>query len=117
MVDVGSELGGSTPQGVILFGPFRLLASERLLEKDGIPVHLGSRALDILIALVECAPEVVSKAVLFERVWPGAFIEESTLRFHLWTLRKMLSAGWFGRKAGIRFYDYSGETPQQNTAL
>jgi 3-hydroxybutyryl-CoA dehydrogenase len=33
------------------------------------------------------------------------------------TLRKMLSAGWFGKKAGKGFYDYSGETPQMNTAL
>jgi 3-hydroxybutyryl-CoA dehydrogenase len=33
------------------------------------------------------------------------------------TLRKMLSAGWFGKKAGKGFYDYSGETPQMNSAL
>jgi 3-hydroxybutyryl-CoA dehydrogenase len=33
------------------------------------------------------------------------------------TLRKMLSAGWFGRKSGIGFYDYSGEAPQENLAL
>jgi 3-hydroxybutyryl-CoA dehydrogenase len=33
------------------------------------------------------------------------------------TLRKMLSAGWFGRKSGIGFYDYSGESPQANLAL
>jgi DNA-binding response OmpR family regulator len=44
----------SLRQGVA-FGPFRLFVGERLLEKGGIPVALGSRALDILILLVERA--------------------------------------------------------------
>jgi len=33
------------------------------------------------------------------------------------TLRKMLSAGWFGRKSGIGFYDYSAEVPAENPAV
>jgi 3-hydroxybutyryl-CoA dehydrogenase len=33
------------------------------------------------------------------------------------TLRKMLSAGWFGQKSGIGFYDYSGEAPVENAGL
>jgi 3-hydroxybutyryl-CoA dehydrogenase len=32
-------------------------------------------------------------------------------------LRKMLSAGWLGRKSGTGFYDYSGQEPAQNPGL
>jgi DNA-binding response OmpR family regulator len=37
----------------VSFGPFRLSAAERLLKRNGVPLQLGSRALDILVVLVD----------------------------------------------------------------
>ncbi|WP_439398016.1 ATP-binding protein [Bradyrhizobium sp. PMVTL-01] len=74
----------------IFFGPFRLFAKSRLLEKDGAPLHLGGRALDILIFLAERAGEVVDKRELIKRVWSDVNVDEGSLRFHITTLRKAL---------------------------
>src|SRR5260370_30818198 len=66
----------------ICFGPFRLSITERVLEKDGVPVRLSSRAFDILIALVERPAEVVSKKELFARVWPDLLVDEGNLTYY-----------------------------------
>jgi DNA-binding winged helix-turn-helix (wHTH) protein len=84
---------------IFSFGPFRLVATERLLEKDGVPLNLGSRALDLLIALVERATEVVSKRELMARAWPNLVVDEGSLRFHIASLRKVLGDG----QSGVRY--------------
>jgi predicted ATPase/DNA-binding winged helix-turn-helix (wHTH) protein len=75
------------------FGPFRLHATERRLEKNRAPLKIGSRALDILIMLLEHAPEVVSKRDLMQRVWGQLVVDEVSLRFHVAALRKRLGEG------------------------
>ncbi len=62
--------------GIASFGPFRLNAAERLLERNNAPVVIGSRSLDILMALVERAGEVLSRRELIARVWPDLVVEE-----------------------------------------
>jgi FixJ family two-component response regulator/DNA-binding winged helix-turn-helix (wHTH) protein len=94
IMDAQSKGPGS--QDVICFGPFRLFATERVLEKCGDPVQLGSRALDILIALVERPAEVVSKKELIAKVWPDLVVDEGSLRFHISALRKALGEGRSG---------------------
>ena len=46
-----------------------------------IPVPIGSRAFEVMEVLVRSAGEFVTKDNLMDRVWPGAIIEENTLRF------------------------------------
>src|SRR6516165_597553 len=82
----------------ISFGPFRLVPSRQLLLEDGKPVRLGSRALDILIALTERPSEVVSKEELIARVWPDTFVEEGNLRVHIAALRRALGDGRAGKR-------------------
>src|SRR6267154_6283655 len=96
---VDTRFKGRISQDVLCFGPFRLSTTERVLEKEGDPVRLGSRALDILIALVERPAEVVSKKELIAKVWPDLVVDEGSLRFHILALRKALGQG----RSGIRY--------------
>ena len=75
------------------FGPFRLFPRERRLMKDDTPVHMGGRAMDILIVLAERPGEVISKRELVDRVWAGINVDEGSLRFHVSLLRKTLGEG------------------------
>ncbi|WP_394846711.1 winged helix-turn-helix domain-containing protein [Pendulispora brunnea] len=83
---------------VLAFGPFRLSRRERLLTRDGVPVDIGGRALDLLTALVEQRGRVVSKRELLERVWPDVVVEDGSLRFHMAALRKVLGDGEDGAR-------------------
>lgn len=76
-------------QGVQL-GPFTLYPEQHQLHRSGQPVRIGSRALSLLIALVEKRGELVSKEALIARVWPETFVEEANLRVHIAALRKVL---------------------------
>jgi len=76
---------------VLSWGPFRLYPRERLLEKNGMSVKVGSRALDILIALTSNPGEVLSNSQLIEKVWSNSSVGELNLRVHMVALRKALA--------------------------
>ena len=82
----------------ISFGPYRLLAAQRLLLEGDQPVRLGSRAFDILEALVERAGEVVGKEQLIARAWPKTYVEEANLKIQVSALRRALGDGQDGNR-------------------
>lgn len=82
----------------IKFGDFYLLPSKRLLMEGQAPVPIGSRALDLLIALVERAGALVSKEELMRSVWPETHVVESNLSVHIAALRRILRDGEEGRR-------------------
>jgi predicted ATPase len=56
-------------------------------------LKIGSRALDILITLLEHAPETVSKRDLTQRAWGKLVVDEGSLRVHVAALRRQLGNG------------------------
>jgi len=82
----------------VSFGPFRLVAKERLLMRGTEPVALCGRALDLLIVLAAHPNQIISKKDLLATVWPDVVVEEGSLRVHIAALRKALGDGQEGAR-------------------
>jgi predicted ATPase/DNA-binding winged helix-turn-helix (wHTH) protein len=83
---------------VIAFGPFRLVPAELRLMDGDTPIHVGSRALGILIELAEHAGQLVSRDELIARVWPDTTVDAGSVRVHVSALRRALGDGQAGRR-------------------
>src|SRR5262249_21510020 len=68
------------------------LVQRRVFNGSG-PVNLNWRTFEALRLLIDAGGEVVHKEVLFERLWPGVTVEESSLTKCIGQLRKALSNG------------------------
>jgi DNA-binding winged helix-turn-helix (wHTH) protein len=77
---------------VLEFSRFRVLLRQRQLLADGIPVELGTRAFDLLLALLEADGSLLTKEELLSRVWPGIVVSEENLKVQVSALRKALGA-------------------------
>ena len=83
----------ATGQQDIALGQFRLDCVRRSLTRNGVPVSVGGRALDVLVALASAAGETVAKDALLDKVWPGLTVEENNLQVQISALRKTLGEG------------------------
>jgi DNA-binding winged helix-turn-helix (wHTH) protein len=75
---------------VFRFGSYELFTARRLLLKGGHIVKVGSRALDLLVALVGSAGRVIAKDELMSAVWSNVVVEDTNLRVHIAALRRVL---------------------------
>ena len=98
------------PAGGYTFGRFVLRRRERLLLAGGEPVELGSRAVEVLLALVEADGALLSKNALLDRVWPGVVVEENNVQVQVSALRRALGPqgrDWIATVPG-RGYRFTG---------
>ena len=76
----------------IRFVDWEIRPIERRLIVKGTPVPIGSRAFDLLMALIARSGEVMSRESLLDDAWPGLVVEENNLSVQITTLRKILGA-------------------------
>jgi DNA-binding winged helix-turn-helix (wHTH) protein len=72
------------------FGRFRVLLRQRQLVTDSGPIELGTRALDLLLVLLEADGSLVTKDELMSRVWPDIIVAEENLKVQISALRRVL---------------------------
>src|SRR5262245_14246623 len=72
------------------FGPFVLHVQRGMLEREGRPVALSNKCLELLKALLRAPGVVVTKADLMQVAWSDAAVEESNLSVQIAALRKQL---------------------------
>src|SRR5437868_4874924 len=88
--DCSGMFGPSASDTTLEFGHFRLLMRRRQLLADGVPVELGTRAIDLLMVLIDADGALVTKDELLALVWPGTFVDVTNLKVQVCELRKAL---------------------------
>jgi TolB-like protein len=73
-----------------LFEDYTLDIDRRELTRATAPISIGPQVFDLLVYLVQHCDRVVSKDNLFEIVWQGRTVSESTLTSHINAARKAI---------------------------
>lgn len=92
------------------FGPYRLRPGMRQLLRDGKVVPLNGKAFDLLILFAGSEGRVLTREVLYERLWGERVVEEANLSQTIYLLRRALDPAGDGRsfietvpRVGYRF--------------
>ena len=72
------------------FGPYRLEPEQFRLERDGRPIPLRPRVMDLLLEFVMNSRQMLTKEHLLSKVWQDAAVEENNLTVSVTELRRMI---------------------------
>jgi DNA-binding winged helix-turn-helix (wHTH) protein/tetratricopeptide (TPR) repeat protein len=97
------------------FNEFRLDLSQKNLRKNGEIVAIQPKVFDLLKVFVERNNELISQSELINEVWGDTFVEETSLRLCIHTLRKIFDGKYIETvpKRGYRFNAEIKETSSQ----
>jgi len=84
------EWSSSTEGRIYCFGECRFIPDRQLLLYRDVPIRVGSRALDLLYALVRRPGDLVRKDELIRFAWPNTFVHEANLKVNIAALRRAL---------------------------
>src|SRR5438045_5107077 len=80
------------------FANFRIDVAKHRLLKDGEPLPVTPKAVEILLLLAQNSGRVVEKDELMSAIWPDTVVEESNLTQTVYVLRKVLGQDANGEK-------------------
>ncbi|MFN0123816.1 MAG: winged helix-turn-helix domain-containing protein [Blastocatellia bacterium] len=78
---------------LLLFGPYCLDTSERLLTRAGKHIPLSPKIFDTLLVLAENSGHIMEKDALLQCIWPDSFVEENSLTQCVFQIRRILADG------------------------
>jgi DNA-binding response OmpR family regulator len=88
LTDIARKIDGQ--ESTLRFRRFCVMPGSRVLLCGGRPVPIGSRAFDLLMALLRARGTIVEKNDIVKCVWPSTIVDDSNVRFQVAALRRVL---------------------------
>lgn len=100
---VPKQPGKRVAAAVLRFGRVVVNPIQRRVRVADQPVTLGSRAFDVLLALIERRDRVVSKDELLDAAWPGLVVEEANVQVQVSALRAAIGRDAIATVPGLGY--------------
>lgn len=90
---------------LLLHGDLEVDPAARTVCLGGVPVDVSTREFDVLLALLEASPRVLSRAHIEAKLynWQAA-LDSNAIEVHVHRLRRKLGEGWIRTVRGVGYF-------------